>query len=259
MDGTLHFLDDRLVLRLTPDGKLQVRAGRPPHCPRRPAAAASSPLAPLGTLIDLAFDAEGALYLAEADAGKVHYVRRLDGAGRLTVVAGALPACHCEKDQCACEPAAGPGAAGQLATRTHLASVSALAAGPDGCLHVADQGALKILRLRHNLPGKKSDHGFKVIDPVLNKVYGFNRFGQHVETKDLLTGRSVYLFQYSKDTSDGRLSKITDWSGNSVQLKREYSNVVSEIKNSQVSREPPPGSGPGPGSGPVLRCLTDGE
>ncbi|XP_043247283.1 teneurin-m-like isoform X2 [Amphibalanus amphitrite] len=234
VDGTLHFLDDRLVLRLTPDGKLQVRAGRPPHCPRRPDAAASSPLSPLGTLIDLAFDADGALYLAEADAGKVHYVRRLDGSGRLTVVAGALPACHCEKDQCACEPVTGSGAAGELATRTHLTSVSALAAGPDGSLHVADQGALKILRLRHNLP--EEGPGFKVIDPVLNKVYGFNRFGQHVETKDLLTGRSVYLFQYSKNTSFGRLSKITDWSGNSVQLVRDYSNVVSSIQNSQGER-----------------------
>ncbi|XP_037070344.1 teneurin-m-like, partial [Pollicipes pollicipes] len=235
VDGSLHFLDDRLVLRLTPDRKVEVRAGRPPHCPRDPAAAgAASPLAPLGTLVDLTFDADGALYLAEVDAGKVHYVRRLDGDGRLTLVAGALPACHCQKDQCACEPAVGPGAAGELATRTHLVSVSALAAGPDGSLHVADQGTLKILRLRHNLPHEGPE--FKVIDPVQNKVYGFNRFGQHVETKDLLTGRSIYLFQYSKNTSFGRLSKITDWSGNSVQLVRDYSSVVSSIENSQGER-----------------------
>ncbi|XP_037070352.1 teneurin-a-like [Pollicipes pollicipes] len=202
VDGSLHFLDDRLVLRLTPDRKVEVRAGRPP---------AASPLAPLGTLVDLTFDADGALYLAEVDAGKVHY-----------------------KDQCACEPAVGPGAAGELATRTHLVSVSALAAGPDGSLHVADQGTLKILRLRHNLPHEGPE--FKVIDPVQNKVYGFNRFGQHVETKDLLTGRSIYLFQYSKNTSFGRLSKITDWSGNSVQLVRDYSSVVSSIENSQGER-----------------------
>lgn len=32
LDGSLHFIDDRTVLKLTPDQKIQVVAGIPLHC-----------------------------------------------------------------------------------------------------------------------------------------------------------------------------------------------------------------------------------
>lgn len=32
LDGSLHFIDDRTVLKLTADGKIQVVAGVPLHC-----------------------------------------------------------------------------------------------------------------------------------------------------------------------------------------------------------------------------------
>ena len=37
LDGSLHVLDDHLVLRLTPDNRVQVVTGRPLHCPSPPA------------------------------------------------------------------------------------------------------------------------------------------------------------------------------------------------------------------------------
>ena len=33
LDGSLHILDDHLVLRFTPDSRVQVVTGRPLHCP----------------------------------------------------------------------------------------------------------------------------------------------------------------------------------------------------------------------------------
>ena len=33
LDGTLHFIDDNVVLKLTSDMRLTVVAGRPLHCP----------------------------------------------------------------------------------------------------------------------------------------------------------------------------------------------------------------------------------
>ena len=72
LDGTLHFIDDNVVLKLTSDKRLTVVAGRPLHCapPRR-----TSDLATDATLIEpqsLAFAPNGDLYIAESDSQKIN-------------------------------------------------------------------------------------------------------------------------------------------------------------------------------------------
>ena len=74
LDGTLHFIDDNVVLKLTSDKRLTIVAGRPLHCrpsiPKRP-----SDLAIDATLIEpqsLAFAPNGDLYIAESDSQKIN-------------------------------------------------------------------------------------------------------------------------------------------------------------------------------------------
>lgn len=64
-------------------------------------------------------------------------------------------------------------------------------------------------------------------------MYVFNRYGQHVATKDLASAKTRYSFLYSKNTSFGKLSTVTDSSGNKIQFLRDYSNIVSSIENTQ--------------------------
>lgn len=52
-------------------------------------------------------------------------------------------------------------------------------------------------------------------------------------TKDLTSGKTRYSFLYSKNTSFGKLSTVTDSAGNKIQFLRDYSNVVSSIENTQ--------------------------
>jgi hypothetical protein len=59
----------------------------------------------------------------------------------------------------------------------------------------------------------------------------FNRYGQHIATRDLTSGKTRYSFLYSKNTSFGKLSTVTDSSGNKVLFLRDYSNVVSTEKS----------------------------
>lgn len=61
----------------------------------------------------------------------------------------------------------------------------------------------------------------------------FNKYGQHVATKDLASAKTRYSFLYSKNTSFGKLSTVTDSSGNKIQFLRDYSNIVSSIENTQ--------------------------
>ena len=63
--------------------------------------------------------------------------------------------------------------------------------------------------------------------PPTREVYVFNRYGQHTATKDLTSGKTRYSFLYSKNTSFGKLSTVTDSSGNKILFLRDYSNVVS--------------------------------
>lgn len=64
-------------------------------------------------------------------------------------------------------------------------------------------------------------------------MYVFNRYGQHVATKDLASAKTRYSFLYSKNTSFGKLSTVTDSSGNKIQFLRDYSNAVSSVENTQ--------------------------
>lgn len=72
LDGTLHFIDDNVVLKLTSDKRLTVVAGRPLHCPPPHRA---TDLATDATLMDpqsLAFAPNGDLYIAESDSQRVN-------------------------------------------------------------------------------------------------------------------------------------------------------------------------------------------
>lgn len=49
----------------------------------------------------------------------------------------------------------------------------------------------------------------------------------------MTSGKTRYSFLYSKNTSFGKLSTVTDSSGNKIQFLRDYSNIVSSIENTQ--------------------------
>lgn len=68
---------------------------------------------------------------------------------------------------------------------------------------------------------------FQIPYPATGELYIFNRYGQHTATHDLMTGQVRYTFLYSKNTSFGKLSTVTDSSGNKMLFLRDYSNVVS--------------------------------
>lgn len=63
--------------------------------------------------------------------------------------------------------------------------------------------------------------------PDTQEMYIFNRFGQHIATKNILTGETSFLFTYNVNTSNGKLSTVTDTAGNKVFLLRDYSSQVS--------------------------------
>lgn len=104
LDGALHFIDDRLVLKLTPDMKVKVVAGTPLHCHRNLNNEIEAndkneningtivnnikPENILGTVLSLAFAPTGELYIADADSRKINAIKCVDTSGKITLFAG---------------------------------------------------------------------------------------------------------------------------------------------------------------------------
>ena len=60
------------------------------------------------------------------------------------------------------------------------------------------------------LPPEKADGVFEVPDAEAQESYIFNKFGQHVITKDLMTGTTKFKMSYTQTTSTGKEVQIRD-------------------------------------------------
>ncbi len=202
LDGTLHFIDDNMVMQLTNDGRIKIVAGRPLHCPP-PAASTQSPSSqddPQSSGLlepqSISFSANGELYIAESDGKRINRVRRLVH-NTIEIIAGTT-ACNCMDPGCNCyDPDS------YLASSTPFSAISSLAVSPDGKIYVADEGNLRIRAIASQMPTKEEDEVFEVPDPGSQELYIFNRYSQHILTKDLLTKSLIYSMEYSQATSTG--------------------------------------------------------
>lgn len=235
--------------------KIRVVAGTPLHCHSREGnVTLTNSDDILGTILALAFAPNGNLYIAETDTHRVNFIRVVDTSGKIIHFAGKTQDkiksnCDCNTSMTTMNPSPNEdlptaclcgatdvttsNAETLLSSNAKFQSISALTVSPGGVLHVADQGSLHILALDHYLPSHDENGEFHIPYTPAGEVYVFNRYGQHIATKDLASAKTKYSFLYSKNTSFGKLSTVTDSSGNKIQFLRDYSNVVSSIENTQ--------------------------
>ncbi|GIY16543.1 teneurin-m [Caerostris extrusa] len=198
LDSSLHILDDHMVLRVTPDRRLKVVAGRPLQCASQMAKdkVEISPEIYLESPQSIAFAPNGDLYIAESDSQMINRVRVIGSDGRIQHFAGAESDCNCMDQNCECFDEEH-----FLAFTSKLNSISAIAVTPDGNLHISDQGNLRIRSITSSLP-------------VPNEAHEYEIYAQ-------------------KFRSFGKLSTVTDAAGNKIYILRDYSNQVNTIENTQ--------------------------
>lgn len=233
LDDSLYVLDDHHVLRLTKDRRIKVVAGRPLHCPPQ-GPDSSSDLATQTTLRSpqsLAFASNGDLYIGESDTERINRVKVIITDGRIMDFAGAESKCNCRDESCSCYEDSHV-----LAANAIFSTISAVAVTPDGVVHVMDQGNLRIRSITSSLPQPTTQRLYEIYSPESQEVYVFNRFGHHFETRDIPTGRTLYSFVYNVNTSNGKLSSVTDASGNRVSFLRDYTGQVTMVENSRQQK-----------------------
>ncbi|XP_023037329.1 teneurin-m isoform X4 [Drosophila willistoni] len=230
MDNTLHIIDDHMILRMTPDGRVRVISGRPLHCATA-STAYDTDLATHATLVmpqSIAFGPLGELFVAESDSQRINRVRVIGTDGRIAAFAGAESKCNCLERGCDCFEAEH-----YLATSAKFNTIAALAVTPDGHVHIADQANYRIRSVMSSIPEASPSREYEIYAPDMQEIYIFNRFGQHVSTKNILTGETTYTFTYNVNTSNGKLSTVTDAAGNKVFLLRDYTSQVNSIENTK--------------------------
>ncbi|XP_023229639.1 teneurin-m-like isoform X2 [Centruroides sculpturatus] len=232
LDGSLYFIDDHMVLKLTKDKRVMVVAGQPVYCKLNHNQTLKTRMigeAALGSLISFTFGPTGELYIAEVDKNNVHRIRKMTPEGELLHFAGKEGGCECEKQNCTCAA----DEEGALAKDTKLYSISSLTVTSDGVVHLADQGSLRILSAIPYLPQPDDQLEFQIAYPENHEIYVFNKYGQHTSTKSILTGKTIYTFLYNVNTSFGKLSAVTDASGNKVSFLRDSGNSLHTIETAR--------------------------
>ncbi|PNF42165.1 Teneurin-m [Cryptotermes secundus] len=230
LDNSLHIIDDHMILQLAPDGRVKVVAGRPLHCPS-PVGGYDTELATHATLVmpqSIAFGPSGDLYVAESDSQRINRVRVIGTDSKISHYAGAESKCNCLDRGCDCFEEDH-----FLASTSKFNTISSVAVTPDGILHIADQANYRIRSVTASIPDASVSREYEIFSPDTQEIYVFNRFGQHIVTRNILTGETSYLFTYNVNTSNGKLSTVTDAAGNKVFLLRDYSSQVNSIENTK--------------------------
>ncbi|XP_053675682.1 teneurin-m [Anopheles nili] len=252
LDDTLHIIDDHMILRMTPDGRVRVIAGRPMHCATTGSGGVGTgsglststsggsvatslsydnDLAIHATLVmpqSIAFAPSGDLYVAESDSQRINRIRVIGTDGKIAPYAGAESKCNCLERGCDCYEADH-----YLAISAKFNTISAITVTPDGHVHIADQANYRIRSVISSLPEAGTSKEYEIYAPNAQEIYVFNRFGQHIATKNIMTGETVYSFLYNVNTSNGKLSTVTDAAGNKVFLLRDYTSQVNSIENTK--------------------------
>ncbi|XP_028967535.1 teneurin-m [Galendromus occidentalis] len=240
VDNSLYFIDDHMIIKLTKDKRVTAIVGQPSYCKESKSKTNKydkNASKNLGTLISFSFGPTGIMYLAEVDHRDNYKVHALHPDGEMLHFAGRERPAHCmwmcpkNSNISTCKPCEESGS--QLAVETRLHGISSLTVTSDGTVHIADVANFKILSAVPYLPEASGDNEYQIAFPENHEIYVFNKYGQHILTKSALTGKTKYTFLYNVNTSLGKLSAVTDASGNKVAFLRDSANNMFSIETAR--------------------------
>jgi teneurin len=215
LNDELHILDDNVILKVTRDRKVVIVAGHPSYCSSTNTSFDSATESRIESAQNFAFSPDGELFLVESNARDINRIRMVDSAGRLRHYIGSQCDCY-RRVNCRCNISA-------------LSTPSAVAVTPDGIVHIADTSVACVHSTVTAEPVPDRSGQFEVVHGPSHEVYVFNRYGQHLATRDLNTGLLLYNFTYNGYSHYGRLLRVADAGGHTLTIRRDYKMVARDI------------------------------
>lgn len=233
VENKLLFIDEGILFQITDDNQLERVFG-----------CTSSSDKIVRPILDLAFSPKGQLYFVTEDSnlytvkrpGEVLLVRtdKISPYGHNSSRLIMPPSSSLPSSSSSTSSPSSGGDRHHQRNNLDAGFVSAVSVGADGTVYIADQANLELMKVADFIPTPADmNTDYEVVFPATGEIYVFNRYGQHTYTKDLKSGKVLYSFLYTKNTSYGKLSKISDSAENKILFLRDYSSVVSTIENTQ--------------------------
>lgn len=173
----------------------------------------------------LSFAPNGDLYVVERDGLRQDRIRMLTSDGRILPYAGTKADCACWRGGCDCSNTMET----VVMANASLRLSAELAITPDSVVHIADSGRLQVLSVLPDLPQADRSGQYEIRDVEAREAYVFNRYGQHIATRSLRTGRYVYNFTYNANSYYSKLTRVTDRAGNVTMIQRDYRLQAREL------------------------------
>ncbi|XP_062616760.1 teneurin-2-like [Saccostrea cucullata] len=237
LDDSLHILDKNVILKLTKDNYIVTIAGRPSNCPIRSIGSLlsgilsdeeeASGIAAEVRLVDaqsITFGPHGEIHVVESDQHRINRVRVITSDGRIHHFAGSKSKCDCKSKTCLCYDAKET-----LAAQALFNSLTSITVTPDGIVHIADNGNLRVFSIMSKLPQPDTNNKYKVYSPDTKEMYIFNDHGQHQQTVDIMTGQYMYNFTYNVNSFFSKLVSVTDDIKNMIELTRDSNLQVTQV------------------------------
>jgi RHS repeat-associated protein len=196
-DGTLVFVDNDRIRKVTPQGIISTVAGPGPGNGSFSGDGGPALSAGLDAPRDVTLGRDGSIYIAATNR-----VRRVGTNGVINTFAG--------------NGAAAPFADGGPGPQTTIATANGLAAGPDQAIYITDAGHHRIRRVAPALPGLSASDLLVPSDDG-SQAYVFSGEGRHLRTLHALTGATLLSFTYD---ANGYPIAITDGDGNVTTIER---------------------------------------
>ncbi|RWS25563.1 teneurin-m-like protein [Leptotrombidium deliense] len=223
VDNSLHILDDNLVLRLTPDERLQIVAGFSPLCQSKLDNQTTNSQQFLESPQSIAFNKFGDLFIAESDSETVNRIRIFKNSGEAKIYAGIESNCSCLQTNCECFNKE------SNALKAEFNTISSISVNENGFLYVCDQGNIRIRTVASEAAILSENQEYHIRDK--DQVYIFNRYGLHIATKNASDGKTIYEFTYTDKSSNGKLSSVMDSRKIKVYLLRDHRHQAISLES----------------------------
>lgn len=255
IDGALYFVDNNVLFKLNQNLKISILYGYPSFCLEDPSLFNpnyneidcnginrwnSQTMAFCGEELlfgSIAFAPNGVLYLTDVGRRNENRIFSLFGntmkhvAGYKSKKSAQQHKCPVEKcidmagNNCTClisqyesdDNTLDP----KISLNIHFQSISAITIVGDGTVYISDEGKLQIYALKSYIPQMDDQQEIKIIIPNVEEMYVFNKYGQHVRTRSITTGRTLYTFIYNQENSFGKLTEVIDSAGHKIMFIRD--------------------------------------